>query len=232
MTRPDSVAALADMRMFAGLDAAQIAALRREAQLLPLVRGKALFRQEEPAHAFFLLLEGRLRVTRVTPDGQQVVVRFINPGEVCGIAMAMGRTTYPATSEIVVDGAALSWPIATWPRLVERFPALPANMLHTIGNRLQEAQTRVVEMSTAQVEQRVARALLRLAESGGRATTAGVEIDFPLSRQDVAEMTGTTLHTVSRILSAWESRGLVDGGRMRVVIRDAAGLRRLADKAP
>ena len=74
-------------------------------------------------------------------------------------------------------------------------------------------------MSTEQVEQRVAHALLRL-EAGGRKVESGVQIDFPISRQDVAEMTGTTLHTVSRILSAWEERGLVEGGRQRIVIRD------------
>ena len=67
-------------------------------------------------------------------------------------------------------------------------------------------------MSSEQVEQRLAHALLRLAKQAGRKTDAGIEIDFPISRQDVAGMTGTTLHTVSRILSAWEQQALVEGG--------------------
>ena len=84
-------------------------------------------------------------------------------------------------------------------------------------------------MSNEQVEQRVAHALLRLAKQAGRKVDAGVEIDFPISRQDVAEMTGTTLHTVSRILSAWEQQGLVEGGRQRIVLRDAHRLHGLAE---
>ena len=90
-----------------------------------------------------------------------------------------------------------------------KFPALASNTLQTVGSRLQETHTRVVEMSTQQVEQRVAHALLRLAKQSGRKVEHGVEIDFPISRQDIAQMTGTTLHTVSRTLSGWESRGLM-----------------------
>ena len=113
-----------------------------------------------------------------------------------------------------------SWPSAAWPRLVAKFPALATNTLQTIGSRLQETHTRVVEMSTQQVEQRVAHALLRLAKQSGRKVEHGVEIDFPISRQDIAQMTGTTLHTVSRILSAWEQHGLIEGGRQRIVLRE------------
>jgi CRP-like cAMP-binding protein len=84
-------------------------------------------------------------------------------------------------------------------------------------------------MSSEQVEQRVAHALLRLAKQAGRKVDQGVEIDFPISRQDVAEMTGTTLHTVSRILSAWEQQGLVEGGRQRIVLREPHKLFRIAE---
>jgi CRP-like cAMP-binding protein len=84
------------------------------------------------------------------------------------------------------------------------------------------------ELTTERVEQRVARALLRLFSNVGQPTSRQPDT-FPISRQDIAEMTGTTLHTVSRILSGWEQRGLVGGGRMRVVIRDAGGLLAIAD---
>ena len=83
----------------------------------------------------------------------------------------------------------------------------------TVGTRLQETLTRAVELSTEQVEQRVAHALLRLANQTGRKTDSGIEIDFPISRQDIAEMTGTTLHAVSRMLSKWEDNGIIVSGR-------------------
>jgi CRP-like cAMP-binding protein len=128
----------------------------------------------------------------------------------------------------VDESVALAWPSTAWPRLVERYPALAANTLQAVGARLQESHGRVIEMSTEQVERRVAHALLRLAQQAGRNVEAGIEIDFPISRQDIAEMTGTTLHTVSRILSAWESDGLVEGGRQRIVLRDPHRLFQLA----
>ncbi|BDA85390.1 hypothetical protein Sa4125_29320 [Aureimonas sp. SA4125] len=80
---------------------------------------------------------------------------------------------------------------------------------------------RLVELSTKLVEQRIACALVRMIGQSGRAVAGGVEIGFPITRQNVADMTGTTLHTVSRLLSDWEKRGLVESRRCRIVVTDA-----------
>lgn len=223
---------VAHLPIFAGIAPDQLDDILREARSVRYAKGAALFEQDGEAHSFFVLLVGYLRVTKVTPEGRQVVVRFVAGGEIFGVAKAVGRATYPGTARAVVDSTALVWPSAAWPRLVARCPALAANALQTVGSRLQEAHARVVEMSSQQVERRIAHALLRLAQQAGRKVEDGVEIDFPISRQDVAEMTGTTLHTVSRILSAWEERGYVEGGRRRIVIRAARKLSMLAEGAP
>ena len=222
---------ITDLPMFAGVGVDRLDEILNEAQSLRYAKGTNVFEQDAPATSFFILLDGHLRVAKLTPAGQQVVVRFVAPGEIFGVAKAIGRTTYPATATAVVDSVALVWPSAAWPRLIEKNPALATNALQTIGSRLQEAHTRVVEMSTEQVERRVAHALLRLAKQAGRKVEEGVRIDFPISRQDVAEMTGTTLHTVSRILSAWEAQGWVEGGRQKIVIREAHKLFVLAEGA-
>ena len=91
-------------------------------------------------------------------------------------------------------------------------------------------QNRILDLSTQQVEQRIAGTVLQLAQQAGGKTEDGLLIDFPLSRQDIAEMIGTTLHTFSRSLSAWEDTGLVECGRQRVVVRDIAALQELAKK--
>jgi CRP/FNR family transcriptional regulator, nitrogen oxide reductase regulator len=88
---------------------------------------------------------------------------------------------------------------------------------------------RASSRSTEQVQQRVAHALLRLVKQSGKKTDEGILIDFPLSRQDIAEMTGTTLHTVSRILTAWEEQGLVKSGRQRVTVIEPHRLLSLAE---
>jgi CRP/FNR family transcriptional regulator, nitrogen oxide reductase regulator len=221
---------VADVPLFAGVAPQALDAILSEARSTRHAKNSAVFEQGEDAHSFFLLLHGHVRASKMTPTGQQVVVRYVTPGETFGVAKAIGLTKYPATATAVDDSVVLAWPSAAWPRLVAQYPELAANTLQTVGARLQESHTRVIEMSTQQVERRVAHALLRLAKQAGRKAERGVEIDFPISRQDVAEMTGTTLHTVSRTLSAWEQQGLIESGRQRIVLRDPHRLFQLAEE--
>lgn len=182
--------------------------------------GTPVFEQGGAAKHFYVLLSGRLRVTQVDRNGEQTVIRMVNPGDLFGIARALQRVDYPGTATAVIDSIALQWPMETWDSLIEQHPRLSVNAMQTVGQRLQEAHTRLRELSTEEVERRVAHAVLRLANQGGREEPDGIRIDFPISKQDIAEMTGTTLHTVSRVLSAWERAGLVRGGRQKLLIRE------------
>lgn len=191
--------------------------------------GTSVFEQGDPAECFFVLLHGRLRVTQVTPAGQQVVIRVVNPGDLFGIAKALRRPDYPGTATAVSESVAICWPMAEWDAILDAHPALAVNAMQTIGGRLQEAQARLRELATEEVERRVAHAVLRLGNQSGRKEPDGIRIDFPISKQDIAEMTGTTLHTVSRILSAWEAAGLVEGGRQKLLLRDPHRLLLIGD---
>jgi CRP-like cAMP-binding protein len=194
-----------------------------------IAAGLAVFEQGAPAAEFFVLLHGRLKVTQVTPDGQQIVVRVVNPGDLFGIANALQRRDYPGTATAAVDSIALVWPMSAWDEAMRNHPSLASNAMQTIGQRLQEAHTKLREMATEDVERRVAHAVLRLVKRSGKKTPEGIRIDFPISREDIAQMTGTTLHTVSRILSAWETAGLVEGGRQKLMVKDAHRLQMLAE---
>jgi CRP-like cAMP-binding protein len=220
---------LGNLPLFARLDFDALDDLVGRAASRHFVPGDSVFEQGDPAESFFVLLHGRLRVTQVTPQGQQVVVRVVNPGDLFGIAKALHRTDYPGTATAVSDSIALAWQMSDWSDIVDRYPAFAVNAMQTIGGRLQEAQARIREMSTEVVERRVAHAVLRLANQSGRREPGGIRIDFPISKQDLAEMTGTTLHTVSRILTAWEEAGLVDGGRQKLLVKDPHRLVMIAD---
>ncbi|MBW9073824.1 Crp/Fnr family transcriptional regulator [Agrobacterium deltaense] len=191
--------------------------------------GEAIFEQGQPATHFFLLIHGRLKVTQVTHDGQQIIVRVVHPGDLFGFARALQRSDYPGTATTAAESVILSWQTDLWPQFVEQNPHLAVSAMQTIGQRLEEAHTRIREMSTQEVERRVAHAVLRLSQQAGRKEMDGIRIDFPISRQDIAEMTGTTLHTVSRILSSWESKGLVQGGRQKLLVCNLPGLAQLAE---
>lgn len=222
---------VAHLPLFAGLGSEELAEVLREARSSRYPKNSAVFEQGADATSFFLLLHGHVRASKTTPTGEQIVVRYVAPGEIFGVAPAIGLLRYPATATAVDDSIVLAWPSAAWPRLVGKFPQLAANTLQTVGNRLQETHTRVIEMSTQQVEQRIAHALLRLAKQSGRKLEHGVEIDFPISRQDIAQMTGTTLHTVSRILSGWEQAGLIESGRQHIVLCEPHKILVLAEQA-
>lgn len=220
---------IAGLPIFKGLAPADLDRILLQARSLRIAKDQTVFEQEGEAQSFFLLLDGHVRVVKTTPDGQQVIVRYISPGELMGIAHALGRTTYPASAIAAVDCVVLAWPDHIWPELAESFPSFGTSTYKTVGTRLQETQARVVELATEQVEQRVAHALLRLVKQTGKKTDEGILIDFPISRQDIAEMTGTTLHTVSRLLTAWEEKGLVKSGRQKVTVVEPHRLFALAE---
>jgi CRP/FNR family transcriptional regulator, nitrogen oxide reductase regulator len=215
--------------LFTALDAAALDEVKAAAQMKRVGAGATFFREGDPASSFFVLDSGSVKLTQLTPEGHQVVMRLVGPGDAFGGVAAFGGGTYPITAEAVTDAAALEWPGNVMTRLMERHPRLALNALQFVAARLHEMEVRYRQLATEKVERRVARALLRLVQQAGRPIEAGVLIDLPLSRDDIAQMTGTTLYTVSRIVSRLETDGLLDAGRQRVVIRDPKALARIAD---
>jgi CRP-like cAMP-binding protein len=222
-----SVAAVSWSRRAVELEATLAVAGRRR-----LEKGGYFFHQDEPADFFYVIIEGQVRLSQLTPEGHQVIIHFMGPGDGMGIIVALSNTYYPLSAEAVTDSLALRWDYASTIRLMEQYPRLGLNGLRLVAGRFQDLQDRYRELSTERVERRIARALLRLARQTGRRTDAGVLLDLPLSRQDLGEMTGTTLYTVSRTLSGWEQQGLVESGRERIVICNPHGLVSIAEDLP
>jgi CRP-like cAMP-binding protein len=211
---------LAPLPPFSQLDRPQIRAILDRATSRRFDADLTIFNEGSAAERFFLLLDGTIRVVRITEGGEQVTALHIPAGQLFGIAPALGRDTYPATAIAASQVLTLCWPVALWHEFVADYPGFATEIYKTIGARVGEMNTRIVELSTQHVEQRIARALLRLIRQSGKRTSDGIEINFPITRQDVSEMTGTTLHTVSRLLSAWEKDGLVNSKRKKIVVSD------------
>lgn len=203
---------------FARLSRPEIRTILDQATPRRYPEGEAVFGEGMPADRFFLLLDGYIRVVRTTPHGEQVIALHIPPGQLFGIAMALGRDTYPATAVAATESLALSWPTRLWGPFAATYDGFATETYKTVGERLGEFQARVNDLATRAVEQRVAGALLRLANQSGRKVPEGIEIAFPVTRSDIAEMTGTTLHTVSRLLAAWEREGIVASTRRHVTV--------------
>jgi len=192
---------------------------------------EVLLRQGDAAGTIYIVVVGRLRVTQTTNEGQQVIMRYLGPGELAGYAVLSGADVHPGTATAVDDTHLLGWTAAAFREVMARHPVIAMNALNVLGVRYRDMQIRLRELSTEKVERRLAHTMLRLAAQAGRRTAHGIEIAFPLSRQDLAEMAGTTLHTVSRTLSGWEEQGIVDSGRRRVIVRNQQKLSEIADGA-
>lgn len=212
---------LTDLPPFSRLTRGQIREILDRATPRRYPEGEAVFGEGLPADRFYLLLDGYIRVVRTTPGGEQVIALHIPPGQLFGIAPAIGRDTYPATAMAASESLALGWPVRLWPEFTAKYDGFATETYRTLGARLGEFHARVTELATQAVEQRVAAALLRMANQSGRRTDEGIEIAFPVTRADIAEMTGTTLHTVSRLLSAWERDGIVKSTRRHVTVTAA-----------
>lgn len=223
---------LARSPVFQELSAQALAAIAEKGVPRRLRRRELLFNQGDPADEFAVVVEGRLKLSQVTAEGQELIVRYVGPGEMCAVVALFAGQDYPATAEAVGDTSVIAWRRGTLDELMRAHPQFALNVLRLLSERMGELSDRLRELSTERVARRVARALLRLARKAGRRTDRGVEIDMPLTREDIARLTGTTLFTVSRLMADWEEAGIVASGRERVVIRSPHGLVAIAEDLP
>ncbi len=176
------------------------------------------FMEDDSAEKAYLLIEGKIKLTQVTIHGQQVILGYITPGRVFGVIAALKEVTYPVSAQAVGECKTLYWDETTLNNVLETSPHLALNILRIAARQIREFQNRIRELSTQQVEQRIAHAIVRLANQSGEKTDTGITINLPLSRQDLAEMSGSTMYTVSRVLTMWEKEGIIDSRRQQVRI--------------
>lgn len=214
--------------LFASIAANERRTIAAAASLRHLVAGDCAFTQGEAAGELFLLLAGGLKLMRSGWGRKPVILRILHPGEMFDLGHGPHRLRHDATASALRDSVLALWPLATWQKLLHEVPSLPFGLVRALGLELAEAQGRFLEVASLDVPRRLAHAVLRLIDRAGRHEDDGMRVDVPISRQDLAAMTGTTLHNVSRILTRWERGGMVTGGRRTLLVRDIPALMRLA----
>ncbi|PIE13157.1 MAG: Crp/Fnr family transcriptional regulator [Rhodobacterales bacterium] len=219
---------LRDLPAFADLETSEVREILDLATPRRFADGAVIFHEGHDAERFYLLLDGHVRVVRINEDGEQMIVLHLHSGSLIGIAPALGRTTYPATAIAAGEVIVLGWPCSAWNAFATRYPSFARNTYETVGRRIGEMTTNMLEIATQQVEHRIACALARMVQQSGQKSDGAIVIDMPITRQNIADMTGTTLHTVSRLLSAWERAGIIKSARRRISVTDPAALARLS----
>lgn len=192
--------------------------------------GSFFFMQGDEAAYLYVLLSGQIKLLQSNPNGQQVNLRTIYPFQMFGaLGIVRSQAAYPASAQALEDSSALAIKSELLHEMIKTRPYLSFDLMNLMTSYIQEMQERYRELATERVEQRVANALIRLAGQSGFRAENDSGIDLSFSRQDVAEMTGTTLYTVSRLFSEWERQGILKTGREKIRILKPHDLVRLAD---
>lgn len=224
---PDVIDLLRRLPLFADLPEGELQALAAECRVDRFEADAIIFRQAEACDRFWILQDGRVKIVRHEEDGREAILEIIPPGEVFGGA-AIFLSEQPATAQALTAVETISLPTHRYVQFLRDHPPVALKLIRMLGMRLHSLMEMNI-LTGERVERRLAHILLKLASRSGRADAEGTLITIPFSRQDLADMCGTTLETTIRIVSRFRAGGLLKTRRGGyIVLLDEARLRELA----
>lgn len=212
--------------ILAPLTADDRAALAPLCELRAFEKGEALFEEGRPALFIHFLFVGRVKIVKAAPD-RDLILEILGPGEPVGAVAVFERRPFPASAIALESCGTVSIPEREFFQLIEKRPEITRRILAGLTLRLMALNRRLADM-TGSVEYRTARLFTTLAERAGQERPQGVFVPIRLSRQDIADLVGTTIETAIRIMSRWQKDGLVDTDKDGFLIREVAALREMA----
>ena len=228
MQSADALPLLARLPLLAGLTERDLEALVAVSRLDHFEREVVVFDQGAPCDRVWLLATGEIKIVHQDLDGREVILEVISPGELFGGAVLF-LEAHPATAKAMTAIETVSFSSETYARLIDEHPAVARKLIRMLGGRLHSMMGLHI-LAGERVERRIAHILLKLADRVGRAEPEGVLITIPLSRQDLADMAGTTLETAIRTLSRFREHGWLETQRGGfLLIHDLAALRQQAE---
>jgi CRP-like cAMP-binding protein len=191
-------------------------------------KGALLFSEGDGSDLLYTVASGRVKVFKTTPRGTDVILEIFGPGDPVGAVAVYEARPYPASAVALEPTACLIIPRQAFFSLLENYPVMVRGLLVGLTHRLVELTSRLAELSGGRVEARLARFFLKLADDLGQKTQGGTFIPLPLSRQELADMTGTTIETSIRIMSRWSKQDFVRTEKNGFVVVDRPSLEDMA----
>jgi CRP-like cAMP-binding protein len=217
--------------LFAGLTAEKLAALERQMVRQRHEKDDYLFFEGEPAEWLVFVAEGRVKMIKHSESGRETILATFGPGQVVGEVGVLAGEAYPATAQVLEPAVTLSLRREAYADLVRRHPDLAWALIEELGRRLQQAHEKIRSLAVEKVERRVARLLLRLANTTGeRLDGGGVRITVPLTRQDIADMAGTVVETAIRTMSRFQKQGWIETQEGYIVLLEPHALVAVAEE--
>lgn len=218
---PVRMRVLSQVPLFAGLSDDELRSIDEHVVALSWAQDDPLYLAGEPAEHLYVLAAGRAKASQATPGGKEVVVDILAPGDLFGGLQSLGRSSYAETVRALTTTCALRLDAAAFRDILVRHPQVALRALDDTAAQLAHARAGLTAQSTDTVAQRVASTLLRLADRFGQERAAGGSlIQVPLTRHDLAGMTGSTPESVSRVMSRLRQDGVIDSGRRWTSVLD------------
>ncbi|HXK11358.1 MAG TPA: Crp/Fnr family transcriptional regulator [Vicinamibacteria bacterium] len=192
-------------------------------------KGETIFTEGEAPSFLFTIASGRVKVVKATPSGKEIILEIFGPGDPVGAVVAYEGRPYPASAIAIERAECILVRRNEFFALFERHPSFVRGFLTGMAQRIVELTRRIPEVAGGRVETRFAHLFLKLADRMGRPHAGGRFVPMALSRQELADLTGTTIETCIRIMSRWGKEGIVATERDGFLVRDAAALERLAE---
>ena len=210
--------------IFSGLEEDEAAELARLCTEKHLPAGEYAFWEGDPPDRFYLLASGKIKVVKHSSTGKDFIIAFFEPGEIFGEVAVFENRPYPASAQAVGDSTVLGIKREDFLKFLSKRPEVALRLINVLGDRLRTASDRLRDLAGERVEQRLARILLMLSSKLGPS--------LPFTRQDIADMAGTTIETAIRFLSSLNSRKITRSVRGRIVILDELKLKLLSEGPP
>ena len=172
-------------------------------------RGELIFAEGDPSDAFIVIVSGRVKVFKSTPAGKEVILEIFGAGDPLGAVAVYEGAPFMASAFTLEPTQTLRIEQSAFFRLLEQDPAFVRGLLSGLTIRLAELTRRLAELSGARVEARFARLFLKLCDQIGKRERGGVFVPMPLSRQELADLSGTTIETAIRIMSRWQKEDVL-----------------------
>lgn len=212
--------------LFADVTPAEFETIMSAAREKRFSRRETIFTEGDPVRHVTMLLSGFVKVTQMGVNGNEVILRLNGAGEIVGSYRVCTNCTHCSTAQAVQPCVAWIWDAAVFERLQAKIPAFRRNSVRALEERLQEMEQRFREVSTEKVGSRLSSELVRISDRLRRSNDGILEIT--LSRAELAQLTGTTLFTVSRLLCQWQNQGIVRIRRESVLVQDFRALAQLS----
>lgn len=188
-------------------------------------RNMIIFMEDEPGEAFFYIISGKVKIYRTYDDGREHIIHILGPGEVFGEATLFSNINYPASASVYEDAEIIIFKNDKIEDLIRQNSDLALNIIKILSRKLLFAQQKIKDLTFNDVFSRMASQIIKLSASYGIKTDRGILIDISLSRQELAEMTGTTRETVSRVISRFKKEKSLSEEKDRIIILDEEKLK-------